>query len=78
LKCRQIEEKKPIRKEVAAASRLDKNIRLLKKPSRLRSHTLEAHFRLFLAAINRELLSMEFQFVELGRQVGEFDPQHPA
>jgi hypothetical protein len=47
---------------------------------------LEAHFRLFLAAIegvtmenpiDLQLLSSEFQFVELGRQVAEFISQHP-
>jgi hypothetical protein len=49
----------------------------------------EAQFRLFLAAIegataeigmenaiDLESLSSEFQFVELGRQVGEFVSQH--
>jgi hypothetical protein len=63
---------------------------LLKKPYRVRSRASETHFRLFLAviegatteigmenAIDLESLSTEFQFVELGRQVGEFVLQHP-
>jgi hypothetical protein len=66
------------------------NPRLAEKPYRVRSRASEAHFRLFLAAIDGdpmeitvenaldlESLSREFQFVELGRQVGEFISKHP-
>jgi hypothetical protein len=66
------------------------NLRLLEKPYRLRSRASEAHFRLFLpaiegatmeigmeTAIDIESLSRELQFVELGRQVDEFASQHP-
>jgi hypothetical protein len=42
-------EKTPVRNE-AAASSLVENMKLLKKPSRLRSRALEADFRLFLVA----------------------------
>jgi hypothetical protein len=69
--------------------RLVENIKLLKKPSRLRSRASEADFRLLLVAIRAataeigmenatgfESLSREFQFLEPGRQGGEFVLQH--
>jgi hypothetical protein len=62
-----------------------KSPNLLSTPYHVRSRASEAHFRLFLAAIegvateigmenaiDLESLSREFQFVELGRQVREF------
>jgi hypothetical protein len=65
-------------------------MQLLTKPYQVRSQVSEAHFRLFLMAIegatteigmenatDYESLSTEFHFVKLGRQVREFISQHP-
>jgi hypothetical protein len=76
-------DKRAIRREAAAASRLVENAKLLKKPSRLRAPASEAHFRLFVPAIEGltaeigtsnaiNLESLGREFVELGRRVGEF------
>jgi hypothetical protein len=75
---------------VSACELFVENMKLLKKPYVVRSRSSEAHFRLFLAAIegatpeirmenaiDLESLSREFQFVGLGRQVDEFVSQHP-
>jgi uncharacterized protein YukE len=66
------------------------NPNLLSTRYRIRSRVSEAHFRLFLAAIegatteigmenamDLESLSTEFQFIKLGQRVGEFVSQHP-
>jgi hypothetical protein len=61
------------------------NVQLLTKPHRVRSRASEAHFRLFLEAVeeattenatNFESRSGEFQFIELERRFGEFVSQH--
>jgi hypothetical protein len=67
----------------------DESRRRPEKPDGVRSRTLEVHFWLFQAVTegatteigmensrNLKWLSREFQFVELGRQVGAFVSQH--
>jgi hypothetical protein len=75
---------------VATCKLFVENPNLLKTPYLVRLPASEGHFRLFLTAIegvttqigienalDLESLSWEFQFLELGRQVGEFLSQHP-
>jgi hypothetical protein len=75
---------------VATCELFLENPNLLITPYQIRSQVSEAHFRIFLAAIegvtaeirmenaiDLQSLSSEFQFVEFGRQVAEFTSQHP-
>jgi hypothetical protein len=76
---------------VATCKLFLENPNLISTPYRVRSRASEAHFRLFLAAIEGAMtaigldnvidlgsLSKEFEFVDLGRRVAEFVSQHPS
>jgi hypothetical protein len=77
-----------LRSLVATCELFLENPNPLNSPHRVRSRASETHFRLFLVAIegttaeigienaiDLKSFSREFQFVELGRQVGEFVSQ---